>query len=487
MSYTNEKLQEYLTFLHGKTASVIGVGISNIPLIGFLLDAGVKVTARDKKPMEKLAANPKLDVEGLQKRGVTFVTGDAYLENITDEIVFKSPGVRYDKPEILEAVKNGALITSEMEAFLSLCPSKVIAVTGSNGKTTTTTLISEILKNAGHRVFVGGNIGRPLLSQISEITPEDFTVLELSSFQLHTVNRFENKGLPFAHISFPTVGVITNISPNHLDWHTDMDEYADSKRAVFTHMAKGGTVVTNRISDDYCARYAKEAEAEGRTVRLFSAHDGEFSHGACLANDGERILIDGKCVLTRSDIILPGLHNVENYMTAILATRDYVTDEAIVKTARTFPGVPHRMEFVAKKNGVTFYNGSIDSSPSRTVAALSCFGEAYDGKICLILGGYDKHIPFEPIAEPILKKRIRCFIAGATADAITSAIKASPLYTVDAPLTRCVNFDDAVKAAAAAAKDGDIVLLSPACASFDEFDNFEQRGERYKKIVEEIK
>lgn len=481
--YQNEKAAEYRAFLRGKTASVIGVGISNTPLIEFLLASGVQVTARDRKSREKLAENPKLDLTGLEARGVRFITGDEYLNDIREEIVFKSPGVRFDKPEILRAVANGALITGEMEAFLSLCPSKIIAVTGANGKTTTTTLVAEILKNAGKKVWLGGNIGTPLLSKIDEIAPEDFTVLELSSFQLHTVNRFENAGLPFAHITFPDVGVITNISPNHLDWHTDMEEYACSKRAVFTHMKAGGVVVTNRASDEYCKRFAAEAEAEGRAVRLFSAHDGETARGASLDENGN-ITVDGKPVVNRSQILLPGLHNVENYMAAILATRDFVTPEAVVKTATSFGGVPHRMEFVGEKNGVKFYNGSIDSSPSRTEAALSCFGKEYDGKICIILGGYDKHIPFDTLAKPLCEKRCRCFIAGATADAIIHAVGGSDVYDGgNAVLTRCENFDDAVKRACLDAKSGDVVLLSPACASFDAFDNFEKRGERFKTLV----
>ena len=484
--YVNQKLNVYREFLHGKTASVIGVGISNLPLIDFLLENGVKIVARDKKPLEKLASNPKLDVERLRACGVTFVTGENYLDGIAEQIVFKSPGVRYDKPEILKAYEAGSLITSEMEAFLSLCPAKIIAVTGSNGKTTTTTLIAKILENAGKKVWLGGNIGTPLLPHIAEIRPEDFAVIELSSFQLHTVNRFENAGLPFAKITFPDVGVITNVSPNHLDWHTDMEEYAVSKRAVFTHMAKTGVVVTNRCSDEYTARFAAEASAEGLTVRTFSVYDGVSAHGASM--DAERnLLIDGEKLMTADDIRLPGLHNVENYMTAALATKDFVTADAVIKTARSFMGVPHRMELVAERDGTRYFNGSIDSSPSRTAAALSCFGKEYDGRIHIILGGYDKHIPFDALAEPICTKKCRAYITGATAEKITAAIEASPLYNpAETWLIRCADFDAAVRAACAAALPGDVVLLSPACASFDAFDNFEKRGERFRLLVKDF-
>lgn len=480
--YINPKLAVYQSFLNGKTASVIGVGISNIPLIDFLIKNGVSVTARDKKTREKLAANPKLDIDRLEKAGVRFVTGESYLDDIRETLVFKSPGVRFDKPEILAAYHNGALITSEMEAFLSLCPAKIIAVTGSNGKTTTTTLVAKMLENAGHTVWLGGNIGTPLLSQIDKITPEDFVVLELSSFQLHTINRFENAGLPFAHIRFPDVGIITNVSPNHLDWHTDMEEYAAAKRAVFTHMNPSGVFVTNRESDAYVRRFAASAAAEGHPVRTFSAHDGERADGACVT-DGF-FTVNGQKLFPLSEIRVPGAHNVENFMAAALAVWDYVTPDAVLKTARTFTGVPHRLELVAEKDGIRFYNSSIDSSPSRTEAALSCFGKDYDGRINLILGGYDKHIPFDTLAAPVCEHRCRAFITGATGDAIEKAIKESRYYDPQKVfLVRTPNFNTAVRAACAAALPGDVVLLSPACASFDEFGNFEERGEAFRKLV----
>ncbi len=489
MSYINKKLEEYKKYLNGKTASVIGIGISNIPLIDFLLSNGVKVTARDKKSIEKLSENPKLDLQRLKSLGVNFVCGEDYLDNINEEIVFKSPGVRFDKPEIMAAYENGAVITSEMEAFISLCPSKIIAVTGSNGKTTTTSVVAKILENAGKKVWLGGNIGKPLLSEIEKISPDDFTVLELSSFQLHTINRFENKGLPFAKISFPDVGIITNVSPNHLDWHTDMEEYATAKRAVFTHMKKGGVLVTNRISDEYTKRFAKEAQDCGINVRTFSVYDApeKLAENAYFDNKTCEIFVGAQQKMNKSDIILPGLHNVENYMAAMLATLDFVDTKDVVETAKTFPGVAHRMELVAEKNGIRYYNGSIDSSPSRTVAALSCFGDEYDGRINIILGGYDKNIPFDELAEPVCKRRIKAFVTGATTDKIIKAISESKYYDAEnAWLIKCENFECAVRRACAAALPGEIVLLSPACASFDEFDNFEKRGEKFRQMVKEI-
>ncbi len=482
--YFNEKLRLYKEFLKGKTASVIGVGISNIPLISFLLENGAEVVARDKKTKEALSENKNLNIEKLEKDGVKFITGENYLDDIREEIVYKSPGVRFDKPEIMKAYQNGALITSEMEAFLSLCPSKIIVVTGSNGKTTTTTLTSEILKRAGHKVWLGGNIGNPLLSDVDEIEPEDFTVLELSSFQLHTINRFENKGLPFAHVTFPDVGVITNVSPNHLDWHTDMDEYADSKKAVFSHAKPGAKLVINRRSDEYVKAFATEARAQDLFVSDFSAYDGKKASGASL-EDGN-IYIDGEKYFSRDDILIPGLHNVENYMAAILATKDFAAKTDAENTAKTFTGVHHRLELIKEKDGVKFYNSSIDSSPSRTVAALSCFSDAYDGKINIILGGYDKHIPFDELAKPLCEKNCTLYVAGHTAQKIYDAVTKSGYFKKNpVKINMCENFDSAVRLAKKNAKSGEIVLLSPACASFDEFANFEKRGERFAYLVNE--
>jgi len=480
LSYCNNRLLEYREFLKGKSASVIGVGISNIPLIGFLLDNGVKVVARDMKTEEQLSAREDLDYEGLKGKGVSFVTGSNYLEGIDEDIVFKSPGVRFDEPQIADCAKRGKLVTSEMEAFISLCPSKIIAVTGSDGKTTTTTLVAKLLEASGKKVFLGGNIGKPLLSEIASISPEDFTVLELSSFQLHTVNRFENKGLPFAHLTFPDVGIITNVTPNHLNWHTDMEEYAAAKQSVYTNMAKGGVLVTN-LGCERTAGYRSDAEARGLDVRMFSA---KVSGGELYISDGA-IYFKNERILNISDIVLPGVHNVENYMAAIGAVLDFVMPEDIRKVAATFGGVEHRLELVKNTGGVRYYNSSIDSTPTRPMAALSCFGSEYDGKIILILGGKDKILSFDELAKVVCKKAKAVIISHDTPEKkIQTAIencKAASHSSVSVKLED--GFDNAVRYAMKTAVSGDIVLLSPALTSFDEFDNFEQRGKRFKSII----
>ncbi len=478
LSYHNVRLAQYKKFLKGKTASVIGVGISNIPLIGFLLDNGVKVVARDFKNFDELCRiNPK--VKELFDRGARFITGEDYLKDIDGELVFKSPGIRFDSEEILKAQQKGSIITSEMEAFLSLCPSKIIAVTGSDGKTTTTTLIAKILEAAGKKVFLGGNIGKPLLCEIENITPDDFTVLELSSFQLHTINRFENEGLPFSRLSFPDVAVVTNVSPNHLNWHTDMDEYIEAKKAVFTYMPEGGVLVTN-CGNDITVNFGAEAKKNGFKTRTFSVRSSVGN----LHLNGNEIYCGINRIIDTDDIVLPGKHNIENYMAAIGATYDFVSPEDVRKVATTFGGVEHRLEFVTQHNGVKYYNSSIDSSPARTMAALSAFGSEYKRKIVLILGGKDKNLDFTDLSDVICSKVRAVFVSHDTEEKkVEKAITENDSYDSEkVHFESCRGFDDAFHKASAFAKEGDIVLLSPAMTSFDEFLNFEMRGKHFKEL-----
>lgn len=479
LSTENTKLSQYRQFLKGKSASVIGVGISNIPLIEFLLSNDVKVTARDMKDFTELCKiNPI--VQKFYDRGVKFVLGENYLSDINEDIVYKSPGIRYDEEGIIKAVENGSIITSEMEAFLSLCPSRIIAVTGSDGKTTTTTLIAKILEAAGKKVHLGGNIGKPLLSEIESIKPDDFTVLELSSFQLHTINKFENESLPFARIEFPDVAVVTNVSPNHLNWHTDMDEYVEAKKQVFTYIKEGGVLVTN-IGNDITSNFGNEAKSSGVKTRMFSVKNA----GGNIHIMGETIYYGMKPIIDVSDILLPGKHNIENYMAAIGATYDFVTPQDVKKVATTFGGVEHRLEFVREVGGVKYYNGSIDSSPARTMAALSAFGHEYKRKIVLLLGGKDKNLDFSELSDVICKKVRAVFISHDTEEnKVYNTITQNENYDADKLYVEiCNGFDDNFSKASEFAKEGDIVLLSPAMTSFDEFRNFEMRGKRFKELV----
>ena len=480
-NYRNEKLEQYKNFLRGKSCAVLGIGVSNIPLIKFLLESGAIVTARDKKDLSALSENPALDIENLTKKGVRFVTGEEYLSDLSEQVIFKTPGLRTDVSEIVGARSRGAVITSEMEAFLSLCPSKIIAVTGSDGKTTTTTLVAKILEKAGYTVHLGGNIGKPLLYETPCMRPSDFAVLELSSFQLHSIGFFENNPLPVPLGHFPDVAIVTNVSPNHLDWHTSYEEYADSKKAIFKNLACGGKLVTNAACE-ITEKFAKEAEKDGKKVCFFSAKVKTAGYFA----DDEAIYKNGEKLLLRADIKLPGAHNAENYMAAMAATEDFVSLDDVKAVASSFGGVEHRLEYTATIDGADYYNSSIDSSPSRTIAAVSSFSDVFRKKLVLIMGGYDKNIPYAPVGEPVCRMARAVFLCGATADKIEAAIKEAKNFDDTTEIFKFSDFKETIVAARKYAKSGDKVILTPASASFDLFKNFDERGKRFKSIVHEL-
>ncbi len=449
------EISEYKQYVRNKNISVIGIGVSNIPLIRFLIDAGAKVTAHDKKDKERLGEV----YDELLKLGVKFVLGEEYLEKIPEEteIIFKTPGLRGDVPQLLAARNRGIAVTSEMELFFDICPCEIIAVTGSDGKTTTTTLIGEMLKEEGYRCFIGGNIGKPLIGEVENITKNDKVVLELSSFQLFSIKKS------------PKVAVVTNVTPNHLDWHTDFDEYVESKKNIMKFQDETDVLVTN-TANDVSKSIGMEANGEHRS---FSSQGEALVH---LENDF--LLYGEEKIIKISDIRIPGLHNIENYMAAIAATRDYVSKETVEKVARNFGGVAHRIEFVREKDGIKFYNDSIASSPARTTAGLKSFNQ----KVILIAGGYDKKIPFDDFGKVVNEYVKTLVLVGVTSPKIEKAVRKADNFK-DIEIVRADAFEEAIVSAKNSAKDGDIVLLSPACASFDLFDNFEQRGNVFKEIV----
>ena len=449
----SNKFKTYFSSLSGKRITVIGLGVSNRPLVRLLLGSGCVVTGCDKTPREKLD-NEVLELERL---GCILKTGDDYLEGISADVVFRTPGMRPDNPALCELRKKGVEITSEMDVFFALCPCKKIAVTGSDGKTTTTTLISELLKTAGKRVWLGGNIGTPLLPLCGEMKEEDIAVVELSSFQL----------MDMTHS--PDVAVITNIAPNHLDVHKDMDEYVEAKKAIYRFQKETDRLVVN--ADNEITAKLKSCG----TTRTFS----RLGDGDVCVKDGV-ITRDGQPVLPVKDILIPGVHNIENYMAAISAVEGLVEDADILQVARSFGGVEHRIELVRIKDGVRYYNDSIASSPSRTIAGLRSFPE----KVILIAGGYDKKIPYDVLGPEICKHVKKLFLGGATGPQIRAAVEAC---RDDKPeIVDCENFESAVRAAAAAAESGDVVLMSPASAAFDQFKNFAVRGAFFKKIIKEL-
>ena len=454
-------LQEYIASLRGKTVAVIGIGVSNTPLLRLLLREGIAVTACDRSDRAKLGAL----AEELEAAGAKLQLGDGYLQNLSQDVIFRTPGLRPDVPELEAARAKGSTITSEMEVFFEVCPCPIIAVTGSDGKTTTTTIIAQLLRAAGHTVHLGGNIGHPLLAEAGSIRPTDWAVLELSSFQLMTMTRS------------PHIAVLTNLAPNHLDVHKSMEEYIWAKENIFRHQQPGDIAVFNM---DNAITRELSAHAPGRA--LYFSRREEPENGVFLRGNAVISRRDGRerQIMTTEDIRLPGVHNVENYMAAIAAVDGLVPDDVIRTFARAFNGVEHRIELVRTWRGVRFYNDSIASSPSRTIAGLRSFKE----KVILIAGGYDKHIPFDVLGPEVVEHVKLLILCGATADKIRAAVEQAPGYWPGHPeILDVTPFQRAVETARDRAAPGDVVTLSPACAAFDQFKNFMERGKTFKSIV----
>ena len=452
---------EFKKFINGKNVAVVGIGVSNIPLINFLVKLGANVTGFDMKSEEALG---EVAVD-FKKKGVKLELGEKYLEKLTGyEVIFKTPSMRIDCEALVRAKKEGAYITSEMEEFVRYCKGKIYAITGSDGKTTTTTIISKLLEAEGYKTWVGGNIGTPLFSNIEEIDENHMVVLELSSFQLMTMN------LPV------DVAVVTNLAPNHLDMHKDMQEYIDAKKNIFLYQNNDSVLVLNREND---ITYGFESEAKGE-IREFSSKR-VLNNGAYF--DEGILYLDGNVVCKKDDIVIKGMHNVENYLAAFAATKDNVEIETMKNVAESFAGVEHRCELVREVNGVKYYNDSIASSPTRALAGLF----AFERKVILIAGGYDKHIPFEPLAEegyPFIKELI---LLGDTKELIKEVFDKLMLNkNINIPIVMVDSLEEAVNKAKEISEDGDIVTLSPACASFDMFPNFAVRGNRFKEIVNSL-
>lgn len=450
--------EQFFTSIQGKTVTFCGIGRSHMPLIRLFQEKGALVSARDKRSLEELGDNGK----ALQERGVQLILGENYLEDLREDIIFRTPGMKYHLPQLEAARKRGAAVTSEMEVFFQLCPCKIYAVTGSDGKTTTTSIIAELLKAQGKTVHLGGNIGKPLLPEIESIQPEDCAVVELSSFQLISMRES------------PDVAVVTNLSPNHLDVHKDMQEYIDAKKNILLHQGAFSRTVLN-AGNEITASFAPQVRGDCWMFR----RGAPVERGVWC--DGETIYVHGQALLPISQIRIPGWHNVENYMAAIAAVWGDVEPQTIRRVAETFAGVEHRAEFVRELRGVKYYNDSIATSPTRVISGmLSLFPQ----KILLIAGGYDKHIPFEPLGPAVCDKVKTLILLGDTAQKIQDAVQAAPQYQEGCPeILRVDNMEQAVAAAAAHAQSGDIVSLSPACAAFDLYPNFEVRGRHYKDIV----
>lgn len=454
-------------YINGKSVTLIGAGVSNVPLVAYLYECGAKeVSVRDLKKSE---ADP--EIRTVLENGGKVILGEKYLENLEEDIIIRSPGIRPDRPEFLKAIENGSELTCETELFLRFVPCRTVAITGSDGKTTTTTLTAKILERGGYRVFLGGNIGKSMLPQLKDIKSEEcISVMELSSFQLMNC-RYS-----------PDISVITNLSENHLDWHVDMDEYVEAKKNILNHQTAHSRAVLN-LDNAYTARCKGNGKLCYFTCfpeKAKEVDEAVYWDGALLYHKKGAEIQE---ILSTKDILLPGKHNVENYMAAIAAIHGLVKTDDILYIAKTFGGVEHRIELCRVLDGVKYYNSSIDSSPSRSIACL----RAFEQKVIMIAGGYDKNLDYTALGDEICKS-VKCLIlCGATSEKIKSAVLSSKLYKAEElEIIESPDFDSTVKISKGKASNGDVVILSPASASFDLFKNFEVRGQRFKKLVSEL-
>ena len=462
----NKKLEEFNSYLKNKKVAIIGLGVSNLPLLKYMNKKEAIVTVFDNREMENI---PKEAYDEIKRYDMLHFFGRNALENLKGfDIIFRSPSCMPTIREIVEEEKRGAIVTSEIEMLMKLCPGTVIGVTGSDGKTTTTSLIYEILRTAGYNCYLGGNIGTPLFTKLSEMHEEDYIVLELSSFQLMNME-----------IS-PKISVITNVSPNHLNVHSSYEEYIEAKKNIFKFQKKDDIIVLN-YDNDITRKAAKEAESK---VVFFSRKtkldDGIIIDDGIIKECNDRVR---RHIINTKDTNLRGVHNYENISAAIAATRTLTDVDTQVKAIKAFMGVEHRIEFVREIEGVKWYNDSIGTSPTRTMAGLNSFDE----KIVLIAGGYDKHLDYEPLAKPILEHVRALVLLGQTAGKIFEAVKKEgEVQGKNIDTYMCEDLKDAVKVAKKTAEAGEVVLFSPASASFDMFKNFEERGKKFKEIVNEI-
>lgn len=467
-------VENYLQTVRGKKVAFVGMGVANTPCAKFLAKHGIDVYACDKSDREYIGNEVCDELEAL---GVTFSLGDDYLSILPEmDVIFRSHGILpFQNPWISECIARGQTVTTEMEVFFHYCPAKIIAITGSNGKTTTTTLIAEMLKAQGHRVFLGGNIGKALLPELAEITENDIAVVELSSFQLLTMGNLQHT---------PDVAVVTNIECTHQDHHVSLDEYVDAKRNLLIYQDSTQRTVLhadcdysigNRVYHDM--RY----DVRGKLFEFSITHPVE--NGAYMDKDGSIYYAENRVktkVMHRQDIRLPGMHNIENFCTAITAVWEYVAPETMRQVARDFSGVEHRIEFVREVKGVKYYNDSIATSPSRVISGLKAFGEP----IIAIMGGSDKGNDMQEMVPYILQYVKLLILNGATAEKIHQAVLAHPDYAEGKPEIVCVaTMPEALEIAKTRAQAGDIVSLCPACPAFDQYRTFEYRGRAFKELI----
>lgn len=466
MNIENEKLKEFNEYIRFRKVAVIGLGVSNLPLLDYLYEKKAQVTVFDEKTMEEI---PKDIIEKISKYNFQFSFGKNCFEKLKGfNLIFRSPSCLPTRKELQQEAENGAIVTTEIEMLMEMCPCKIIGVTGSDGKTTTTSMINAILKEAGYNTFLGGNIGTPLFTKLPEMKADDIVVLELSSFQLMNM-----------HVS-PDIAVITNITPNHLNIHKDYQEYIDAKKCIFKNQNEKGILILN-YDNDITRECSKEAKGK---VIFFSSKtkldNGFIVDGNVIKECEDKVR---KHILNTDEVILRGNHNFQNIATALAATKTLVDTDVAVKAIKEFKPVEHRIEFVREINGVKWYNDSASSSPTRTLSGINAFKE----NIILIAGGYDKNLDYQPIAKPIVDKVSTLILIGQTAEKIYDVVKEeSEKQNKKINIHMCDSLEQTIEIAKKSAQKGDVVLFSPASASFDMFKNFADRGHKFKDLVNKI-
>ena len=458
MEYINEKLETFNNSLEGKKIAIIGIGVSNLPLLDYFSDKKANITILDSKDL------PEEVMGKINKYGYNLdLEKDNMLRLVDYDIVFRSPSIMPNTEEMEKAKESGTIITSEIEMVLKLAPCKVIGITGTEGKTTTTSLIYEIVKKSGKKCFLGGNIGKPIFAQIKDITPEDVVILELSSFQLMEMD-----------IS-PDISVVTNIYPDHLNIHKSYEEYQDAKKNIFKYQSENGIVVLNKDNE---TTNSFENDANGKVI--FFSSKIKLDKGYYYDRDEEIIKFGDNKLIDRKDIKLRGIHNYENICAALAATSSIVDENVQIEAIKSFKGVEHRLEFVRELEGVKYYNDSIGTSPASTIAGLNSFEE----NIILLAGGSDKGLDYKEVGEAIAKHVGTLILTGPTSKKIEEAT-INALKDLNKKIDICYaeDMNQAVNIAKEKAVSGDIVLLSPASASFDLYKNFEERGNIFKNII----
>lgn len=467
--YKNIKLEEFNRSVIGKRIAIIGLGVSNIPLLDYFYNLGSNISVFDNNSKENLNKELK---DKLENYKIEYYGGEDNLKNLVGyDIIFRSPSVMPYRKELKAEADRGALITSEIEMVLKLSPSKIIGVTGTEGKTTTTSIIYEIVKKAGYKCFLGGNIGKPIFTQIKDMTPDDIVVLELSSFQLIDMK-----------VS-PNIALITNIYPDHLNIHGSYEEYQEAKKNIFKYQKRNDIVVLN-FDNEITKSFAVDIKSN---VTFFSSKK-KLKNGYIYDNTDGFIKYCKNGIITnlinKNEIKLRGIHNYEN-ICAALAMTDYITDQKTqIDAIKEFSGVEHRLEYVRELNGVKWYNDSIGTSPASTIAGLN----AFDENIILLAGGSDKGLDYTEVGEAIAKKVGTLILCGPTANKIEEATKKALMGKEKIlKIYHVKNLQESVILANDLANIGDIVLLSPASASFDAFKNFAERGNKFKEWVNNLK